>query len=334
MSASEGQKEIIDTTFYMNSGKIISDTISKEQEKRIVKGILSGEVIDKDGDLIPIEEFAKFFKTLIRRQTPILLKHQPIHVGNLISLEKTTYEGIPAVLVEYQILNDFSKDHETWEGIVSGKYFGMSFTGEIEQTIVKCDANKCHKERKLSAIYEITVTDRPANQISSVVDYLTKEYDKEKNKEAEEMTQKEKNKDLEKELADELSLSKETLQKELKSLGEGIASEIKEGFKGLAQTIKKEEAEVKTPTNPTKDDEVTEEEKPEKEEKEGLAKEANWEEIKGQFSDEIKELVAKELKAQTSSISTPTGSLTKEKNEVIAPTRGLPSEAELVARYT
>ena len=336
MSDSGTTIDKIEETFFMHNGRILSHTISKEQKRRIVKGILSGEVVDKDGDLIPIEEFAKFFEILIRRQTPILLKHQPIHVGNLISLEKITYNRIPAVLVEYEILSDFAKDDETWEGIIQGKLFGMSFTGEVEQTIVKCDGNKCHKERKLSAIYEITVTDRPANQVSSAItEYLTKEYNKELivKEEAERMSEENTGKEGEQTTP---TLSKEELQKELKTLGEGITLSIKEsiteGFKELAKVLNKEEAEPENPPaeEAGKEDETTSKEFNPEEERIKLKAELTKE-----LTEEIQKEIKKGIEAQTSSVGTPLGSnpstITKSKD--LASVGGsLISGEELLAR--
>lgn len=326
MTESGTTKEMIEQTFYMNNGQVLTETISKEKEERIFKGILSGEVVDKEGDLIPIEEFAKFFKTLIRRQTPILLKHQPIHVGNLLALEKTIYNGIPAVLVKARILNDFPKDHETWEGIIKGKYFGMSFTGDVEQTIIKCDDNKCHKERKLSAIYEITITDRPANQVSKILNYLTKEYKKEE----ENMTEEGKEKAN--------ALSKETLQEEFKnlgeslgkSLGEGLNSSIKAGFETLAKSLVKEE-------KPKDKPEAEEEEdgKDPKETKE-VKKELDWATAKELFAKEIELETDAKIKAKTSSVETPEGSspnIIKETKKPLEYTGALPTKDELLAHF-
>ena len=330
MSESASETETISTTFHMNNGKVLTP-ISKESKERIFKGILSGEVIDKEGDFIPIKEFQKFFSTLIKRQTPILLKHQPIHVGQIISLEKTSYNGIPAVLVEARIFDDFPMDHETWAGIIKGKYFGMSFTGEVEQTIVKCDGNKCHKERKLSAIYELTITDMPANQVSTIMlDYLSKEH--KQTNEVNKMTEPAKE-----EKAPVPTLSKEDLQAELKTLGEGIASTIKEGFETFAKTLQKEDnsekdedEKVTTPANPQGDEEE-EEEKDEPVSKE--EPELKWDDISEKFGDEIKAQVQKELDAQRSTISTPTGIPAGGKVEAINYAR-LPTADQLAKQYT
>ena len=71
----DSTKEIIQTTFKMTHGKIVVDRISKDRNSRYFKGILSGEVVDQEGDLIPINEFVKFFPTLMKRKTPLLLNH-------------------------------------------------------------------------------------------------------------------------------------------------------------------------------------------------------------------------------------------------------------------
>jgi len=278
-----------DETFVleMNTGVFLQDgTGSLQKEERSFRGILSGEVIDKEGDRIPIDEFAKLFEIMLRRRTPINIKHTPITVGYLSRIEKTTYNRIPAVLVEGVIHKDFPKDHFAWNNILNGRYFGLSFTGDWGTTQMKeTEDGRVYAERSLAGIYEITITDRPANQVSTILDTLVKEYyaskeveDGDNNPESEAEAQDdvveikieqvdenmtEENKACDEPTEEEKSVTKEEFAEGLKTLAEAIAAPIKEltvHIGELTKLLPSQEKEAPETDEPTED--------PPKEEKE------------------------------------------------------------------
>ena len=347
------QTERSSESFYMHNGQVLKETLTKEEkEQRIFKGILSGEVVDKEGDIIPIAEFAKFFPILMKRHTPILLKHQPIHVGKILVLDTVNYNGIPAVLVKVQIFDDFPKDHETWEGLLNGEFFGMSFTGDVESTIVKCDNSRCYKERKLAAIYEITITNRPANQESKILEFLTKEHaqasqakDKDKLKgliqkqEGNKMTDGQPPGDTGQKVE---VLSKEDLKTLFVDLGTNLSKAIVEGFETVNKSLLKEEKPKPDPKKPDEEEEEEDKEKDKEKDKDKdkgtskTSKEDQGEEKDALTWESLAEKISKEVEAQiekkTTKVTTPPATEEISKEEV-SPTydysQGLPTEQEL-----
>lgn len=141
------------------------------KEDRIVKGWGSVEVIDRDGDYLPMSEFKKVMPVIMKRGGVIIDRHSNRVVGKILNYEfknKETVEGSKeGVLLTYQIFKDYETDDLVWEAIKGGVYKGLSFGGRNKLNI-------SFKKDGINAIvlkgiegFEFSVVDGMGNQESN-----------------------------------------------------------------------------------------------------------------------------------------------------------------------
>lgn len=104
------------------------------EQDRLVKGWGSVEIVDKDGEVIPMEELDKAMPKIIERGAPIIDHHSNKIIGKILNYEfkkhpKTNKEGL---LLTYKIFKDYSLDDEAWSEIKSGER-GLSFGGRAHK---------------------------------------------------------------------------------------------------------------------------------------------------------------------------------------------------------
>lgn len=156
------------------------DEILNEDE-RIVRGWMSVEVKDKDGEIIPIKDLKRTLNTWMKRGGFITDQHSNRVVGKALRWYEAKHPktGQPGIIVEYQIFKDYSIDDQVWKEIRAGKRKGLSFGGRaLKQPQVKTDKYTGEPAKVLGGIeaYEVASVVEPANQFAEniAVNYLAK----------------------------------------------------------------------------------------------------------------------------------------------------------------
>lgn len=154
------------------------DEILNEKD-RIARGWMTTEVRDKQGDLIPIEEFKRVMNTWMKRGAPINDKHTNKHVGKGLSWHEGKHPrtGKDGIILDYQIFDDYILDDKVWEEIKSHKRTGLSIGGIATQPSTY-EKTAGQSTRRLAGLelYEVSSVDNPANQGSqnTHINYLAK----------------------------------------------------------------------------------------------------------------------------------------------------------------
>ena len=119
----------------------ISEMEIQNDEDRIFKSWGSVEVRDKEGDLIPMNEFRKVMNTLMSRGGIITDQHSNRVVAKILNYEfkdKETLEGSrEGIMITGMVFKDYDLDDLVWEGIKKGIYQGLSFGGRNKEASVK-----------------------------------------------------------------------------------------------------------------------------------------------------------------------------------------------------
>lgn len=156
------------------------DEILSEDE-RIVRGWVSVEVKDKQGEVVPIDELRRTLNTWVERDAPISDNHSNRKVGKGLRWFEGTHpkSGKKAIAIDYKIHDHYSIDDQVWEEIKSGERKGLSFGGRATgKAETKEDDFSGEQARHLHGLetYEIASVHDPANQFAenTMVNYLAK----------------------------------------------------------------------------------------------------------------------------------------------------------------
>ncbi|MHC4748739.1 MAG: HK97 family phage prohead protease [Planctomycetota bacterium] len=146
------------------------------KKDRIIAGYASVEVVDRQNDMIPIhaleESFTRFSANNFEHAL-IQFFHSHINVGKLIA-EYTDEDGVThtshvdetGLYVVAKIRDDIKKANEAWAMVESGELRAFSIGGEALVRVSVCDVNhKCHQSIEKMDLFEISLVDRPANQL-------------------------------------------------------------------------------------------------------------------------------------------------------------------------
>lgn len=137
----------------------------KNPEDRIFEGILTVEVVDKDGEVVPVEEVADTMNTLMKRGGFIIDSHSNRVVGKLLNwAEGVDKKKRPMVKVTGQIFKDWNIDDDVWDKIKTGKYKGLSFGGSSTDKEIYQEGSLSYNKLKNIEGYEVSVCENPANQ--------------------------------------------------------------------------------------------------------------------------------------------------------------------------
>lgn len=144
-----------------------------DDEKRIVKGYISVEVVDRQDEFIAIQELAKVMPVYMKGLAPFSDTHSNRMVGKADGWEVSEYEGHPAIKVWGHI---FKQDGVTlydkvWQMIKSGEYRGFSIGGASRTKTPIFKDGRYAMELKNLEIYEIAICKSPANQFA-IIDYV------------------------------------------------------------------------------------------------------------------------------------------------------------------
>ena len=140
---------------------------------RIFGGWGSVEVVDRQGDVIPISELKKIMPKVMDRGGIINLQHSNKPVGKILNYEFKTHPqtGKEGLYIVGKIYNDYDLDNEAWNGLKTGKYKGLSFGGGAKKAEVeKIDGQEANVLTGIEG-YEWSIVEKPANQYAYIMEY-------------------------------------------------------------------------------------------------------------------------------------------------------------------
>lgn len=141
----------------------------EESGERFFEGLLTVEMVDKQGEVTVVDSLYKCLPIWMDRGGAISDTHSNRIVGKGINYAKTTLvtkEGteLPALKIIGKIFNHTQLDNEIWGKIKSGEYRGLSFGGATtsDATPVQQSDGSIAFHLKDIEMYEIAVCEDPA----------------------------------------------------------------------------------------------------------------------------------------------------------------------------
>lgn len=151
------------------------------EDDRLVRAWMSVEVRDKQGDIVPIPEFKRVMNTWFKRGATVMDQHtnRPIGRGLHWEVSKHPESKQQGIMLDYQVFDDYSVDHQVWNDIKEGKRKGLSIGGRaLGEPEMKSDkySGKQGKMLKDIELYEVSSVENPANQFGEnvAVNFLAK----------------------------------------------------------------------------------------------------------------------------------------------------------------
>lgn len=152
----------------------ITKGFSAEEDKdgrRIVKGHITVEVVDRQNEFIAVEEVLSVMKAYM--ENPHISDwHSNRMVGDCLMYEKSEIEGHPSVYAEIEIRKSdtFKIYDNVWNKILKGEYKGFSLGGASKSREDSVQNGKLVTSLKGLELYEIAVCPEPINQLSMFSD--------------------------------------------------------------------------------------------------------------------------------------------------------------------
>ena len=141
----------------------------KDEGERIIAGYASVELIDKQGDMIPLDVLRKAWDKFISNpdfMTSQLL-HSNVPVGKFLlehpKVPKKAGVDDKGLFVICKIRDDIKKGDETWDMIKTNQLRAFSIGGEALKRSFICDG-RCYKRIDELELHEISIVGQPANQ--------------------------------------------------------------------------------------------------------------------------------------------------------------------------
>lgn len=153
----------------------------QDPDKRIVAGWASVEIVDKQGDIVPIDVIERAMYDYMARGGDVFYGHNTLKVGKVVRWEvKTLSDGTPGIWIEVQLDRGEVADR-VWQAIKDGRLLGFSIggVGTEEKKKIKSDDGT---EREVDVItrlelHDISIVESPANPAAVVeaVNYMAKQ---------------------------------------------------------------------------------------------------------------------------------------------------------------
>lgn len=141
-----------------------------EDGKRIFKGHITAEIIDRQNEFIFVKEVMDIMKTFMEVNPVISDFHSNRMVGKVLGYEKSEYQGVPTVLITGEV---YKKDGVTlydkvWDKVVKGEYAGLSMGGASKEREPIIKNGKTALELRKLELYEIALCTTPANPFAVI----------------------------------------------------------------------------------------------------------------------------------------------------------------------
>ncbi len=148
------------------TAKSLTDLVVHDDNDRLIQGYASVEVVDRQGDIVPVEAMEKAMLKYMERGGNLLYAHLNKPVGKVLQwhIEEHPQYKVPAVKITAMIFKDYQLENEVWKYIKDGKLKGFSIGGVATQTkTVKADDTNVRVLDDIE-LSEISVVAEPANQ--------------------------------------------------------------------------------------------------------------------------------------------------------------------------
>ena len=145
-------------------------TVDTADDRRIFKGHITAEIIDRQQEFIFVKEVMKIMEAFMEVNPVISDYHSNRMVGKVLSYEKSEYKGVATVLITGEV---YKRDGITlydkiWDKVLKGEYSGLSMGGASkEREPIQKDGKMALELRKLE-LYEIALCDTPANPFAVI----------------------------------------------------------------------------------------------------------------------------------------------------------------------
>ncbi len=143
----------------------------ESNDDRIVEGWGSVQIIDNQGDYVPIDSIIKLMPTYMKRGGILIDGHTNRHVGKIIHWEPKDKDGKPSLYLKAQIFKDYSIDDMVWDAIKKTHYTGFSFGGRSLKKHPVCKDNQCFNHIDEPEIWEWSIVPKPANKESIITEF-------------------------------------------------------------------------------------------------------------------------------------------------------------------
>ena len=157
--------------------------ISKKKGNRIIAGYANLAVVDSQNQLIPTEVLKVGIETLMGdlSYANLMLFHKNIQIGKILPEwgKFNTHVDDKGLFIVAEIRSDTEIANDIWKQIVNGEINGFSIGCEVIDAHKKCDVEgkNCIEILDRINIFEVSLTNFPANEMSGFVVVSKNKYD-------------------------------------------------------------------------------------------------------------------------------------------------------------
>ena len=149
-----------------------TNLIIKDDEKRLVEGWASVEVVDRQGDIVPMDTIKEAFMDFVSRTGGLIMKqHENKPIGKVLQWNVEDYDKeVPGIKMVVEVFGKGVTADEAWNEVKSGTLSGFSIGGKAldrEDRIDK-ESGKVIRILKKIELNEISIVKEPANQYSLI----------------------------------------------------------------------------------------------------------------------------------------------------------------------
>ncbi len=143
-----------------------SDILIVEESDRRFEAWGAVNVIDRVGELVPVEQVEKLMPIYMKRGGILMDSHSGRHVGRVEKWEKRFNEKVKAdgIYLFGCIYKDLKIDDAIWNFIKSGTYKGISIGGQDFGKKMSCDQSRCFNEIEDMEFWEFSIVENPMNK--------------------------------------------------------------------------------------------------------------------------------------------------------------------------
>ena len=136
-----------------------------DEQERLISGWISVEVVDREGEIVDIDDLKRALVKYFDRGAPLLFAHSNKPVGRILSWEERVHPetGRRGIYVIAKIFRNYSIDDVVWELIKEGRITGFSIGGQAEKHVATSEDGGEAVIRKNLELMEVSLVDRPAN---------------------------------------------------------------------------------------------------------------------------------------------------------------------------
>lgn len=130
-------------------------------DDRMFKAWATVEVRDNQGEIVKIDDLEKSMLNYMDDFQNINLSHTNKKIGKVLNFGVEEKEGKKGIWIIGKILKSLKSCDEVWNGILTGKYTGLSIGAETDERI--------NGEVIGANPYEISIVEKPANPLATII---------------------------------------------------------------------------------------------------------------------------------------------------------------------